>query len=142
MLLADFLEFDELPPPEIIWFERLWLSTLVLSVIITIMMFDWSMSRVGPWGAAFLTAARFGGSFLIMFLCTRRRSNLVRWMIAIPFNITILAYDLVRLPQMLERSPVLWFVVLRLVLTFAATYLLFAPRSRVWFGTGLQLEEQ
>ena len=136
MFLADFLEFDEPPPPEIFWFERLWLGTLVLSVFITIMMFDWSMGRLGPLGAALLTSARFAGSFLIMFLCTRRRSNLVRWIIAIPFNMTIVGYDLVRLPLMLEREPVLWFVLLRLGLTFAATYMLFTPRSRKWFAAG------
>jgi len=34
---------------------------------------------------------RFGGTFLLMFLCTRRRSNFMRWVIAIPFNLTILA---------------------------------------------------
>lgn len=133
-MFGDFLEFDELPPPDILWFERLWLGSLALTVFITIMMFDWSMSRVGPWPAALLTGARFGGSFLLMFLCSRRRSNLMRWVVAIPFNLTIVIYDAMRLPQMLERNPVLLFVALRLVLTFAATYTLFTPRSRGWFS--------
>ena len=134
MFLTEFLEFDELPPPDILWFERLWLGSLSLTVFITIMMFDWSMSRVGPLAAALLTATRFGGSFLLMFLCSRRHSNFMRWVIAIPFNLTIVTYDAMRLPQMLERDPVLLFVVLRLVLTFAATYTLFTPRSRSWFA--------
>ena len=134
--MADLLEFDDLPPPDIIWFERVWLGTLVLSVMITIMMFEWSMGRVGPLGAAFLTATRFGGSFFIMFWCTRRRSNLARWIIAVPFNLTIVAYDVMRLPEMLERSPVLWFVAARLALTFTATYLLFTRPSRAWFTNG------
>jgi hypothetical protein len=134
LFLASYLEFDEPPPPDIIWFERLWLATLALSVIVTIMMFDWSSSRVGRLGAALLTTTRFGGSFLLMFLCTRRRSNVLRWVIAIPFNLTIIAYDLIRLPDMLERDPVLVFVVLRLALTFAATYMLFTPLSRAWFA--------
>ena len=47
------------------------------------------------------------------FLCSRRRSNVVRWVIAIPFSLTIVAYDVIRLPQMLERQPVLFFVLLR-----------------------------
>src|SRR5476649_1002776 len=116
-----FQGFDD-APPDIERFERLWLATLALSVIITITMFDWSVNRVGPYGAALLTSVRFGGTFLLMFLCTRRRSNFMRWVIAIPFNLTILAYDAIRLPEMLERDPVLWFVLLRLVLMFAATY--------------------
>ena len=58
----------------------------------------------------------------------------MRWVIAIPFQLTIIAYDAIRLPQMLERDPVLWFVALRLVVMFAATYMLFTPRSRAWFA--------
>jgi hypothetical protein len=128
-----FAELDD-APPEIQWFEWLWLGTLALTAIITIMMFDWSASRIGPYGAAFMTATRFGGSFLLMLFCTRRKSNFVRWVIAIPFSLTIVAYDLIRLPLMLERNPVLLFVLLRQVLTFAAIYLLFMPRSRAWFA--------
>ena len=128
-----FEEYDD-SPPDIDWFERLWLGTLALTVIITIMMFDWSMGRVGPYGAALLTSARFGGSFLLMLFCTRRRSNLARWVIAIPFQLTILAYDAIRLPQMLEREYVIIFVLLRLGVMFAAVYMLFTRNSRAWFA--------
>jgi hypothetical protein len=128
-----FDEFDD-APPEIAWFEWLWLATLALTAIITNIMFDWSASRIGPYGAALMTAMRFGGSFLLMLFCTRRKSNFVRWVIAIPFSLTIVAYDLIRLPEMLERNPVLLFVLLRQVLMFAAIYLLFAPRSCAWFA--------
>ena len=133
MFLTRWFEFDDLPPPDIIWFERLWLTTLALSVIITITMFDWSTGRLGRNGAALLTTFRFGGS-LLMLMCTRWRSNLMRWVIAVPFNLTIIGYDIVRLPQMMERDPVLLFVGLRLVLTWAATWMLFTPRSRAWFS--------
>ena len=128
-----FEEYDD-APPDIDWFERLWLGTLALTVIITIMMFDWSMGRVGPYGAALLTSARFGGSILLMLFCTRRRSNLARWVIAIPFQLTILAYDAIRLPQMLEREYVIIFVLLRLGVMFASVYMLFTRNSRAWFA--------
>jgi len=121
-------------PPDIDWFERLWLGTLVLTAFITIMMFEWSRNRVGPYGAGLLTATRFGGSFLLMLFCSRRRSNLARWVIAIPFSLTIVAYDAVRLPLMLDRDPAIWFVLLRLGLMFAAIYMLFTARSRAWFA--------
>ena len=133
-LFGTYFDKYEDSPPDIDRFERLWLVTLVLSVFITITMFDWSTSRVGPYGAALLTAARFGGTFLLMLLCTRRRSNFFRWVIAVPFNLTIIAYDAVRLPQMLERDPVILIVLLRLVVMFAAIYMLFTPRSRAWFA--------
>jgi hypothetical protein len=128
-----FEEFGS-APPEIAWFERLWILTLALTVFITIMMFDWSVSRVGRYGAALLTSARFGGTFLLMLFCTRRKSNFARWVIAIPFSATIVAYDAMRYPQMVERDPVVLLVILRLVLMFAAIYMLFAPRSRAWFA--------
>ena len=133
MFRTYFQEFYD-APPDIAWFERLWLGTLVLTAFITIMMFDWSMNRVGPYGAALLTSVRFGGSFLLMLLCSRRRSNFVRWVLAIPFSLTIVAYDAIRLPEMLQRDPVLLFVLLRLGLMFAAIYLLFTPSSRAWFA--------
>ena len=96
MLGTYFEEFED-APPDIDRFERLWLGTLALTVFITIMMFDWSMGRVGAYGAALLTSARFGVSFLLMLFCTRRRSNLARWVIAVPFQLTIVAYDTIRL---------------------------------------------
>lgn len=131
---GDFFDRYADAPPEIDRFERLWLSTLVLSVVITITMFDWSMGRVGRYGAALLTGTRFGGSYLMMLICTRRRSNLMRWFIAVPFNLLLIAYDTVRLPQMLERPPVAWFVGLRMLLVFAAIYMLFTPNARKWFA--------
>ena len=128
--------FEEISdaPPDIAWFERLWLATLVLSVFITINMFDWSVNRVGPYGAALLTATRFGGTFLLMLFCTRRKSNWARWIIAITFSLMIIAYDAIRYPQMAERDPVVLLVALRLALMFAAIYMLFTPRSRAWFA--------
>jgi len=116
------------------WFEWLWLGTLVVSVFITITMFEWSSSRLGPYGAALLTGTRFGGTVLLMLLCSRGRSNFWRWVIAVPVALTIVAYDFIRLPLMLERSPVIWLVVLRQILMFAAIYMLFTPRSRAWFA--------
>ncbi len=77
----------------------------MVSVFITITMFEWSMGRVGHYGAALLTATRFGGTFFLMFLCTRRRSNFFRWVIAVPFNLTIIAYDAVRLPKCWNVTP-------------------------------------
>lgn len=133
MRTAFFEEQDD-APPEIEWFEWLWLGTLVLTAMITNMMFDWSASRVGVYGAAVLTSVRFGGSYLFMLFCTRRKSNFARWVVAIPFSLTIIAYDVVRLPQMLERDPVLLLVLFRQALMFAAIYLLFRPRSRAWFA--------
>ncbi len=133
MFRTFFAESDD-APPEMAWFEWLWLGTLALTAVITSMMFDWSASRIGVAGAAVMTSVRFGGSFLLMLFCTRRKSNFVRWVIAIPFSLTIVLYDLIRLPEMLGRHPVLYFVVVRQVLTFAAIYLLFTPRSRAWFA--------
>ena len=141
MFRTFFEEFED-APPEIDRFERLWLGTLALTVVITIMMFDWSMGRLGAYGAALLTSARFGGTFLLMLFCTRRRSNLARWVIAVPFQLTIIGYDTIRLPLMLERDYVLIFVLLRLGLMFAAVYMLFTPNARAWFAAKAAPEDE
>lgn len=133
-VLGSFFEEQDDEPPEIAWFERLWLIALAMTVLITSMMFDWSAGRLGPYGAGLMTSARFGGSILLMLFCSRRKSNIARWVIAIPFALTILVYDGIRLPFMLERNPVLLFVVLRQILIFSAIYMLFTPRSRAWFA--------
>ena len=140
-VLRKFFEEPDDAPPEIAWFEWLWLGTLAFTAIITSMMFDWSASRIGRSGAALLTSVRFGGSFLLMIFCTRRKSNLARWVIAVPFCLTIMAYDAIRVPEMLARHPVLALVVLRQVLMFVAIYLLFTPNSRAWFGGKPPVEE-
>lgn len=133
-MLRNFFEGQDDEPPEIAWFERLWLVALAMTVLITSMMFDWSAGRLGPYGAGFMTFARFGGSILLMLFCSRRRSNLARWIITIPFALTLVAYDGIRLPYMLERNPVMVFVVLRQILLWAAISMLFTPRSRAWFA--------
>ena len=57
-----FEEFDD-APPDIARFERLWLSTLAVSVIITITMFDWSVNRVGPTVLCYLPARALAEPF-------------------------------------------------------------------------------
>lgn len=66
MFETYFEEFDD-APPDIDWFERLWLGTLALTVIITIMMFDWSMHRVGP-------TARFHNHYTLAFRLALERN--------------------------------------------------------------------
>lgn len=134
MFLTQYFEGLDDEPPEIAWFERLWLIALAMTVLITSMMFDWSAGRLGPLGAGLMTGARFGVSIVLMLFCSRRRSNLARWIIAVPFALTLVAYDGIRLPYMLERDPVLLFVVLRQILLWTAIYMLFTPRSRAWFA--------
>jgi hypothetical protein len=38
------------------------------------------------------------------------------------------------IPELLDRDSVLWFVLLRIGIAFAATYMLFTPHSRTWFA--------
>lgn len=51
MFRKFFEEWND-APPEIEWFEWLWLGTLAMTAIITNMMFDWSASRSGAGGEA------------------------------------------------------------------------------------------
>ena len=120
-------------PSDIVWFERLCLGSIVLTVVVTVSMFDWSVGRVGPNLAVLFTICRFSMAFLLMLFCTRRRSNVARWLVVL-FTLSMLAYDIVRVPVMLDRNPVLVVVLLRLGLMIAAAGHLFTRQSRAWFA--------
>jgi len=134
MFRGYFERYDD-APLDIDWFERLWLAGLSLTVVITIMVLDWSLSSFGIFSIAFYISARFSGSFLLMLFCSRRRSNIARWLLAIPFQATIIAFDVIQWPEIEEQNYVAMLVVLRLGLMLAATCMLFTSRSPPWFAT-------
>ncbi len=133
MWFGSFQERED-APWELARFERQWLGAIGASVVIGIWMFEYSVMVVGPYLAALGNIALFGTAYLLMLYCSRRRSNVARWLIAIPFNLLVLAYDILRLPEMVERFPLQYFALLRLGLMAAATYTLFTPYSRAWFA--------
>lgn len=130
-----FESFQEIEgtPPEIFTFERLWLFAMVVSVIIAIMMFDYSAMIVGVFLAGAINIILFAIAATLMIYTSRRQSNVARWLLAVPFNLLLLSYDLSHLIEEIHRFPAGYLAVLRLSLMAVATYMLFTTNARAWF---------
>lgn len=121
-------------PTEVSRFVQLWLAALAVSAVIAIMMLDYSVAVVGIWRAVIVNFVLFGGAIVLLLAIARGRSNLARWLLAVPFNLLILLYDLSHLDEEMARGPLVYVAVLRLGLMAAATWQLFTPSARAWFG--------
>ena len=128
-------------PGEIGRFVRFWLAALAASAVIAISMIDYSIAAVGVWRSVAVNFALFGIAIVLLLLIARRRSNVARWLLAVPFNLLILVYDLAHLDEEMARGPLVFVVVARLGLMALATWQLFAPGAAAWFS-GRSVEEE
>lgn len=120
-------------PTDISQFKRVWLLTLMLSAVIAILMFDYSVTVVGPYPAALINVSLFAFTVTLMVGVTRR-SNLARWLLVIFVGGFTMLYDLSHLALMFTMFPVAYLAIVRLGLTAFGFYLLFTPNSRAWFA--------
>lgn len=132
--MLRYFQFAEDTPPDILHFERLWLTSLFLSATVTIMLYDSTVLAVGGWSAAINNIILFGGSALLMVFTSRRKSNVARWLLAVPFNLFMLFYYLLHMPQLEGMWPMAHVAFVKLGVEAAATYMLFTARSRAWFA--------
>ncbi len=126
-------EEQEGTPRDIHRFESRWIIAIVLSVVIAIEMFDYSVSIVGPFPTVLINVVLFGVAIVLMGYTSRRHNNVAR-LLLIPFSVLILFYDLSHLAQMMSRGPTTYYAAGRILLMAAAIYALFTPASRAWFG--------
>jgi len=134
--MSDADGSDELLPPDINYFEMRWLGGLAISVPIAVLMFDYSASIVGAPRALIINIVLFAIATVLMFRISRHRSNLARWLLAVPFNLLILFYDVSHLAAEMETmgSAAAYLAPVRLGLMAWATWALFTARSRAWFA--------
>jgi hypothetical protein len=128
-------------PTEISRFVRLWLAALAASAVIAIWMIDYSISMVGLKRALLVNFVLFAIAIGLMMWILRRRSNIARWLLAVPFNLLILMYDLAHFDEEMRRGALAFIAVARLALMALATWHLFTRPARAWFG-GRWREEQ
>jgi hypothetical protein len=120
-------------PNEISQFVRLWLAALAASAVIAIWMINYSIANIGLWRALLANFVMFGVAIVLQLAIARRRSNIARWLLAVPFNLLVLFYDLAHLDEEMVRGVLLYVVLLRLGLMAAATWHLFTAPARAWF---------
>lgn len=123
---------DELIPPEINAFEYRWLGALAVSIAIAVLMFDYSASMIGVKPALAINAVLFVAAVALMFAISRRRSNVARWLLAIPFNLLILFYDVSHFAVMQGTWGADYLAPMRLGLMAWATWALFTPAAAAW----------
>lgn len=128
-----FAAYDD-TPPEIFSFEQAWLAMLVVTAAISVDLFDYSISLVGPFAAALAYVAGFLIAVALMAFTGRRRSNLARWLLVGPFSLLILFYDLAHFSLLVERMPMVYVAAVQLGLVGLSIHLLFRPNCRAWFA--------
>ncbi len=120
-------------PAEVSRFVQLWLGAMAASVVIAIAMLDYSIAVVGIWRAVIVNFALFGAAIVLLLAVARWRSTVACWLLAVPFNLLILLYDLSHLGEEMARGPLVYVAALRIGLMAAATWQLFTPSARAWF---------
>ncbi|CAN5797515.1 hypothetical protein BH11PSE3_BH11PSE3_22190 [soil metagenome] len=130
-----FSNFDEREdaPRDIARFEGAWLVAMVLSVVIAISMYDYTIEMIGPFPAALANITLFCLSAVLMVYASRRRSNVAR-LLLLPFLLLILVYDVSHFGQMEGIGITRYFTFGQLGTMLAGVYFLFTPSSRAWYG--------
>lgn len=131
-MLGSLLETGD-RPAEVSRFVELWLGAMAASVVIAIMMLDYSIAVVGIWRAVIVNFVLFGVAIVLLLAIARWRSTVACWLLAVPFNLLILLYDLSHLNEEMARGPLVYVAALRLGLMALATWQLFTPSARAWF---------
>ncbi len=118
-------------PASIIWFERLYLASFVLSLFTIGPVFRAvGVGFVAPLTLIFIVLFAFGLPLLLALLTSRRRSNIAKWLFVILMGLgTALAIF-----AGVNSGAWNWTVlgILIWALQIAAVVLLFAPSARAW----------
>ena len=146
-------------PPSIIAFERLYLASLLLYIVVTAVF--WSRTRetmltmpqmqANPDMAGFVDAIMIGSfavtvgvALLFWWLVARARSVAGKWLVVVTEAIgaVFAVFALLRLVQGVADSAVGSAVSLLVTgLAIAAAVMLFRPDARAWFGEDTAAEE-
>jgi len=130
-MVRDF-EQQEIAPGDINRFEWLWLVAMMVSAVVAVEMYDYSIHVVGPYLAAIINIGVFVVAVLLMMLACRR--NNVARLLLLPFLALIALYDFSHLSEMLSRNVTPYLAALRLGLMVVAIRSLFTPASRAWYA--------
>ncbi|MBS0521246.1 MAG: hypothetical protein JSR90_21285 [Proteobacteria bacterium] len=131
----NYPSFDERAdaPPPIKRFEQLWLLSLVVSLIVAILTYPEIVDRLGSYSAAISEVLLFGTATGLMFLVSRRRSNLSRWLLTVGFAGFLILY--LSYFGLIDKVPLGGpLAVLHLSLQVAALVQLYARDSRAWLA--------
>ena len=128
-------------PNSILIFEKLYLATLILGLINSVL--NWGNAsqiletdpNVTQLGSGFLVLTIAGGfliSLLLWYLTARKASSVAKWIITVFFGLGLLA-----LPMSLGSLPSLNLAIsgIALIMQGYAVYLVFRPDAKQWFSS-------
>lgn len=130
-------------PVSIIWFERLFLLSIALALVSSLLQYDVLLAQVQSdpalaemgWGSGFLVAALAVSvmvPLLLWYLVARRASNPAKWVLAVlvAIGLYFANFDLTTIwtPGNLANMLVT-------VMQIVAVALLFRPDARAWLGS-------
>lgn len=121
-------------PTSIVRFERLYLVTLLLGAVHTVVRWPALVAASSPGVALVTQLVTFGLTLILVLLVARRRSRIARiilvaaFLIGLPIAVEVLATGVFGLGS--------WVVVAQIILQALALLLLFRPESRAWLAPG------
>ena len=123
-------------PNSIIWFERLYLATLALSLLVSALDWEGTAQGVGTAGAIAIMAVVAIVNVVLVLLVSRRRSRTVKWILAV---ISFLAaIGLIGYLQAGLESPRDQIDFALILVQVCAIALLFTPSARAWLAAPRQ----
>ena len=122
-----------LQPRHVGHFEQLWLLSMALSVLLTIMMYDYLIDDFGRKRVALVEIALYATAGLLGVWTSRRRSNTARWLIVL-FSLMMFAVYLACRDDIIDQGPAIFIAFAQVVAQVAAIHFLFTRTSRLWFA--------
>jgi hypothetical protein len=120
-------------PSSILWFERLYLASLALTLAIVAR--AWEAIRAGvipPTTLLFGLGFAIGLPLVLTLLVSRRRSVVAKWVLVAIFTIGLIANGLTYRPG--ARLTLLLVALSLIAMQAIAVALLFMPSARAWLG--------
>lgn len=132
-------------PASIIRFDQIFLGSLALGVVNTLLSYDATiaqidadpaMAEVGMTGPGFLIGSiviGFGTSLLLWFFISRRASTVAKWILVVLTLIGMLSVPLALFDVPFVQAAI---TVVTAVMQLAALWFLFRPDANAWFEHG------
>jgi phosphoglycerol transferase MdoB-like AlkP superfamily enzyme len=131
-------------PVSIIWFERLFLLSIALALVSSVVQYDALLAQIQSdpafarmgWGGGFLIGVLALSALiplLLWYFIARRASNLAKWLLV---ALIVVGLFFVNFDFATMLAPGNLASILVTLMQIAAVALLFRPDARAWLGSG------
>ena len=147
-MIADELKGEQMRPLSIVNFERFYLVAILLSLVTTFLSWNDTVANVQATpgvdlGQSFVVGVTVGGliiQLLLWYFIARKPRAWGKWIFVILFALNLLLTLVSFASGAVLPTIILALTLASLALRAAATWMLFRPDSRRWFGQDGRLE--